>query len=124
VSNAFTGPEPLRRVLASYPRLAVVVAHMGAPEYDGFLDLALRHERVHLDTTMAFTDFFEAEAPYPKGLLPRLLDLQDRVLLGSDVPTIPYPYLHQLESLARLDLGDDWLRAVCWQNGARLFGLE
>ena len=124
VANAFTGPEPLRRVLASYPRLAVVVAHMGAPEYDGFLDLALRHDRVHLDTTMTFTDFFETEAPYPRDLLPRLVDLQDRVLLGSDVPTIPYPYLHQLESLARLDLGDDWLRAVCWENANRLFDTE
>ena len=41
----------------------------------------------------------------------------DKVLLGTDFPTIPYPYAHQLESLARLDLGDDWLRAVCWENG-------
>ena len=43
------------------------------------------------------------------------------VLLGSDFPTIPYPYAHQLEGLERLGLGDDWLRAVCWGNGARLF---
>ncbi|NUR09827.1 MAG: amidohydrolase [Nocardioidaceae bacterium] len=123
VGNAFTGPDPLRRVLARYPRLAVVVAHMGAPEYAEFLALAEAHERVHLDTTMTFTDFFEGEAPYPRELLPRLVDLQDRVLLGSDVPTIPYPYLHQLESLRRLDLGDAWLRAVCWENAARLFGV-
>ena len=32
------------------------------------------------------------------------------------------PTRHQLESLARLDLGDDWLRQVCWENGAALFG--
>ena len=60
--------------------------------------------------------------PIPRSCRPRLLDLQGKVLLGSDFPTIPYPYLHQLEGLARLDLGDDWLRAVCWENGARLFG--
>jgi predicted TIM-barrel fold metal-dependent hydrolase len=54
--------------------------------------------------------------------VPRLVDLQDRILLGSDFPSIPYPYLHQLESLERLGLGDDWLRAVCWHNGAALFG--
>ena len=28
---------------------------------------------------------------------------------------------HQLAALHRLDLGEDWLRAVLWQNGARLF---
>jgi uncharacterized protein len=95
---------------------------MGAPEYAEFLALAETHERVRLDTTMAFTDFFEDASGYPRDLLPRLADLQDKVLLGSDFPTIPYPYAHQLEGLARLDLGDEWLRAVCWHNAARLFG--
>ena len=104
--------------------LAVVVAHLGAPEYVEFLELAERFERVYLDTTMAFTDFFEQMAPYPTALLPRLADLGEKVLLGSDFPTIPYPYLHQLESLERLGLGEHWLRAVCWDNGARLFGMN
>ena len=124
VPNAFTGPEPLARVLARWPRLAVVVAHLGAPEYDEFLSLAERFERVHLDTTMVFTDFFGGMSTFPPSLLPRLVDLREKVLLGSDFPTIPYPYLHQLEALARLDLGEEWLRAVCWDNGARLFGMN
>jgi predicted TIM-barrel fold metal-dependent hydrolase len=70
-----------------------------------------------------FTDFFEELAPYPPSLLPRMVDLGDKVLLGSDFPNIPYAYAHQLEALERLALGDDWLRAVCWDNGARLFGI-
>jgi len=93
---------------------------MGAPEVEQFLRLAERYERVRLDTTMVFTDFFGVE--YPDALLPRLVDLQHKVLLGSDFATIPYPYAHQLEGLQRLDLGDDWLRSVCWENGVRLFG--
>jgi len=124
VPNAFTGPEPLARVLARWPRLSVVVAHLGAPEYDAFLSLAERFERVHLDTTMVFTDFFGEMSTFPPSLLPRLVDVGEKVLLGSDFPTIPYPYLHQLESLAGLDLGEEWLRAVCWDNGARLFGMN
>jgi hypothetical protein len=124
VPNDFTGPEPLARVLARWPRLAVVVAHLGAPEYHEFLSLAERFERVHLDTTMVFTDFFGEMSTFPPSLLPRLVDLRDKVLLGSDFPTIPYPYLHQLESLARLDVGEEWLRAVCWDNGVRLFGMN
>jgi uncharacterized protein len=104
--------------------LLLVVAHLGMPEYADFLTLAESYPRVHLDTTMAFTDFIERHAPFPRELRPRLRDLGDRVVLGSDFPTIPYSYAHQLESLARLDLGDDWLRAVCWHNGARLFGID
>jgi predicted TIM-barrel fold metal-dependent hydrolase len=74
---------------------------------------------------MALTDFYEAMAPFPAALRPRLreLGLAGKVLLGTDFPNLPYPYAHQLESLARADLGDDWLRAVCWGNAARLFGL-
>jgi uncharacterized protein len=124
VPNAFTGPAPLERVLMRWPRLAIVVAHLGAPEYDAFLSLAERFDHVHLDTTMVFTDFFEEMSTYPRSLLPRLADLREKVLLGSDFPTIPYPYLHQLEALERLGLGEQWLRSVCWENGARLFGMS
>jgi hypothetical protein len=120
--GTYTGPETLERLLRSHPRLVVVLAHMGLPEYAEFVALADTYEDLHLDTTMVFTDFSEVKAPFPRDLLPRLVDLQERILLGSDFPSIPYPYAHQLEALDRLELGDDWLRAVCWDNGARMFG--
>lgn len=122
VANENTGPGPVREVLERHPRLTAVIAHMGAPEYTEFLELAERFERVHLDTTMAFTDFFEEMAAFPVELLPRLSDLGDKVLLGSDFPNIPYRYAHQLEALARLGLGEEWLRRVCWENAAALIG--
>ncbi|MFC7012954.1 amidohydrolase family protein [Streptomyces viridiviolaceus] len=116
-----TGPGPIARVLARHPRLRLVVAHMGMPEYEDFLDLAERYDEVRLDTTMAFTDFSERLAPFPRRALPRLAGLGDRILLGSDFPNIPYPYVHQLRALERLELGDGWLRGVCHDNAARLF---
>jgi hypothetical protein len=122
VATEFTGPQPLLEVLERHPRLTAVIAHMGAPEYREFLEMAERFERTHLDTTMAFTSFFEAEAPFPADLVPRLQALGGRVLLGSDFPNIPYPYAHQLESLESLGMGEGWLRAVCWDNGVELFG--
>jgi predicted TIM-barrel fold metal-dependent hydrolase len=127
MGNEFTGPEHLARLLRRHPRLRVVVAHLGAPEYAEFLDLAERYPETRLDTTMVFTDFFEVEGAFPDALLPRLAELGDRVLLGTDFPTIPYPYAHQLEALARLQdrhpgLDEDWLRRVCWHNGVGLFG--
>ncbi|GAA1899247.1 amidohydrolase family protein [Lapillicoccus jejuensis] len=119
----FTGPGPVEAVLRRFPRLVLVIAHLGMSEYDAFATLAERYPTVHLDTTMAGTDFTEATTPMPPGHASRLADLRDQVVLGSDFPNIPYPYAHQLEALDRLGLGDDWLRAVLWDNGARLLGL-
>ncbi|WP_309136290.1 amidohydrolase family protein [Nocardioides campestrisoli] len=127
IPTEHTGPGPVAQLLARHPRLRLVIAHMGAPEYAEFLNLAETYEHVRLDTTMAFTDFFtEMGGPFPSDLLPRVADLGEKVLLGSDFPNIPYPYVHQLESLERLaarhpGLGEPWLRAVCWENAVRLF---
>jgi predicted TIM-barrel fold metal-dependent hydrolase len=122
IPGRHTGPGPMGDVLRKHPRLTAVIAHLGMPEYAEHLQLAETYPNVHLDTTMACTPFTEALAPFPRDLLPRYAALQHRVVLGSDFPNIPYQYAVQLESLERLDLGDDWLRAVCWENGLRLLG--
>jgi uncharacterized protein len=122
----FTGPGPFGGVLARHPTLAAVVAHLGMPEYDAFLDLVEKYPNVHLDTTMAFVDFWdgvEAQTRLARSLAARLDAARDRVVLGTDFPNIPYRYGHQLEALRRTGLDDDWLRAVLWDNGARLLGL-
>lgn len=121
--GSHTGPAPMRALLRRHPRLVLVVAHLGMNEYHGFADLAQEYAGVHLDTTMAATDFMERVAPLPLDYLPRLADLGDKVVLGSDFPNIPYPYAHQIEALDRLGLGAEWMRAVLWGNGARLLGL-
>jgi hypothetical protein len=110
--GTFTGPEPVGRLLELFPRLVLVIAH-----------LVERYPNVHLDTTMAGTAFSNAFAPMTDDYVRRLGDLGDRVVLGADFPNIPYPYAEQLLALHRFDLGDEWLRAVLWDNGARLMGL-
>jgi hypothetical protein len=119
-AGRFTGPGPFGEVLARHPTLVAVIAHMGMPDYADFLELAARHESVHLDTTIAFTDFAERDAPFPREMRPRLADLAHRIVLGSDYPNVPHTYAHQLAALARLDLGEDWLRTVLWDNPLRL----
>jgi predicted TIM-barrel fold metal-dependent hydrolase len=123
VPGAYTGPGPIAELLARHPRLRLVIAHLGMPEYQEFLDLAQRYDRVMLDTTMAFTAFAEAGAPFPRGAVPRLAHLGDRILLGTDFPNIPYTYAEALRALERTGLGIAWLRAVCHDNAARLFTL-
>lgn len=122
--GSYTGSARIADVLSRYPQLSLVIAHMGMPEYDEFADLALRFERVHLDTTMAFTDFVEARTPTSQSYRARLPLLQHKIVLGSDFPNIPYPYAHQLAALAGLGLGDDWMRSVLWHNGALLLALD
>ncbi|MPZ72054.1 MAG: amidohydrolase family protein [Nitriliruptorales bacterium] len=123
VPGPFTGPEPLAAVLNAYPGLVAVIAHMGGPEYAEFLQLAVRYPNVHLDTTMTFTDFTDGIQPFPEDLLPVLAAHPDRVVFGSDFPNIPHPYAHQVQAVVRLGLGDEWLRAVCYDNGVRLLRL-
>ena len=119
----YTGPAPMEALLARYPRLRLVVAHLGWPEYTEFLDLAGRYDSVLLDTTMAFTSFIEEQAPFPRADLPRLEAFGDRVLLGTDFPNIPYSYADALEAPESAGLSKEWLRAVCHDNAAKLFAL-
>lgn len=120
-----TGPAPIRELLRRYPRLALVIAHMGMPEYADFLDICTAHDNVHLDTTMAFTPFVDDMMPAPGEVLRRLPDVADRILFGSDFPNIPYDYATAMTAITALDgIDDTWLRGVFYGNAARLFALN
>lgn len=120
----FTGPGPFGEVLARHPALTAVIAHAGAPEYEEHFRLARAFENVHIDTTMVGTPFMDDIAPLGREVVRQLADLQDKVVLGTDFPNIPYAYAEQLAALDRFELGADWLRAVCWYNGVRLLRVE
>lgn len=121
----YTGPGPVTALLRRHPRLRLIVAHMGMPEYTEFLDLADRYPDVRLDTTMAFTPFVEETMPFPASEYGRLRDYADRILFGSDFPNIPYGFLDALRVLTGLPGVDDaWLRKVLHDNAAHLFQLD
>ncbi len=110
-NERWCGPEPVRRLLARFPELRLVIAHMGMPDQDAFVSLAEAHQNLWLDTAMVFTD-----PPYlgppPLHLRERVSALRDQIVFGSDFPTIPRQFAAQVSGLAALRLGDDWLRAV------------
>jgi uncharacterized protein len=117
-----TGPEPIRILLQRFPRLRLIIAHMGMPEYVDFMDICENSSDVRLDTTMAFTPFVEELMPFPSTQLNRLRHLGDRILFGSDFPNIPYSYADAMRSLTRLPgIDDAWLRSVFYENAAALF---
>jgi hypothetical protein len=119
--GAYTGPEIWARVMANHPRLPVVVAHLGMPDYEAFLDLADQYPAMRLDTTTVFPEFGARAWPFPAHALPRLRDLGDRILFGSDYPAIPYSYAEQVASIAALGLGEEWLCCVFHNNAARIW---
>jgi predicted TIM-barrel fold metal-dependent hydrolase len=124
-----TGLDVFGEVLSAHPRLVAVLAHAGMPEYGPALDLAARYPNVHLDTTMVGTDFSnEVVGALPADWAARLVDLGDRVVLGTDFPQIPYQYAEQLRAIhgwAAADdrLGPAFLRRVLHDTPARLLGL-
>jgi predicted TIM-barrel fold metal-dependent hydrolase len=126
--GAFTGLDLFEEVLAAHPGLVAVLAHAGLPDFGAALDLMARYPRLHLDTTMVGTAFTERFAPLPPDWASRLVDVADRVALGSDFPNIPYPYDEQLAAIrawAEADdrLGDQFVQAVLHDTPARLLGL-
>ena len=119
----FTSPEYIRMLVERHPELKVVVAHMGANEYEEYLTLAERHEHLYLDTTMVFVGFLALNR-FPKGHLERLEVVANKVLFGSDFPTIPYPLTHAVQSILDLPLSGQAKRRILGENALGLFGLE
>ena len=130
IPGRHTGIGIIGEVMDRHPRLPLVLAHAGLPEYDEALGLVARHPAVRLDTTMVGTPFTEGFAPLPADWPARLADLagEGRVVLGTDYPNIPYGYWRQLEVIrgwAAADgrLGEGFLRSVLHDAPAELLGV-
>ncbi len=121
-----TQPHGVAQLLERHPELKLIVAHLGAGETDFYLDLARTHDGVYLDTAMALTDYMGG----PTALAPRTLSKLEaaghagKIVFGSDFPNIPYSFSHQVEALARLGFGSEWMRAVLWDNPFQALALN
>lgn len=119
----FTAPAYMKALVERFPRLRIIVAHMGAWEFAEYMSLAEQYDHVYLDTTMVFVGF-EAVDPFPLPLLARLERLSGKVLFGSDFPNIPYPLSHAVTGIGALPLSEGAMRRILWENAAALFGIE
>lgn len=127
--NAFDGFPRFARVMDMFPRLKVVVAHMGSLETRQFMALMERCPNLYLDTTMAFAPVrhehrrIETRLNRISVTNGDLLRWQDRIVFGSDFPNLPYPYEEEREALWLRDLPLATFRKIFRDNAAALLGL-
>jgi uncharacterized protein len=109
-------PIHLDAVAAEHPRLQIIAAHFGWPWHLELIAMALHKSNLHIDISGWAPRHLPAEVV--REMSGRL---RDRFLFGSD-----YPFIRPercLEELDRLGLGEEVLRRLLVDNGARLLGL-
>ena len=115
--NRFADPMAADDVALDFPRLPLILAHAGRPLYmTTAMFLARRHANVHLDLS---------GIPPAKLLeyLPRLEELSDRCLWGTDYPSPGVASMRRnVQAFLALDLSDDAKRRILFDNAAALLG--
>jgi len=115
--NVYADPMPLDDVGVDFPELVVILAHLGRPLYaeESFF-LLRRHPRFYGDVS----------GIPPRGLLryfPRLADVADKLLWGTDWPGPMVPGMRDnLEQFLALDLSEEVRRKLLQDNADQLFG--
>jgi hypothetical protein len=106
------------RLLENFPGLTLCVPHLGADEFRAYQRLLERHDTLWLDTAMALTDYLPFENRVP------LADLRpDRVMYGSDFPSLPYAWDRELKWLQAAGLKAAHLEAVLGGNAREFLGI-
>jgi predicted TIM-barrel fold metal-dependent hydrolase len=113
--NRFADPMAVDDVAVDFPRLSIVLAHAGRPLYmTTAVFLARRHPNVRLDLS---------GIPPRKLLeyLPRLEEISDRCLWGTDFPSPGIGSMRaNVDDFLALPLTDDARRRILFDNAATL----
>ena len=119
VGNEFVGLDQFRKLLVRYPDMQANVAHMGALEYRGFMDLLDIYPGLYLDTSYSFFKDMQDKGGYNLGSEP-LEKHKDRILYGSDFPNLILPRESEIETLLAYELSPEFYEMVFYENGRRL----
>jgi len=111
--------ERLEHVLKDFPDLKICVPHMGFDETSAYREMIEKYDNLWLDTTMVITDYFSIEEKIALGHY-----RSDRIMYGSDFPTIPYAWDRELKELKTADISYDVLEKICNKNAADFFNLK
>lgn len=109
-------PSAIDELAADFPNLTIVAAHPGWPWVDEMTAVALHKGNV----------FWEVSGWAPKYFPPQLKTdirgrLRDKIMFGSDYPSIPHARL--LREWSELGYADDVMERVFHGNAERVLGL-
>lgn len=114
--NVFADPMACDDVAVDFPGTTLVLCHAGRPIwFETAFFLARRHPNVRLELS---------GIPPQKLLaaLPRLAEISDRLIWGTDWPSMGVTTMRRnVELFLALPLPDDVKRRVLWDNGAALY---
>lgn len=117
VGNEFVGIGGFKKLLRQYPDIPVTIAHMGAYEYDEFLELLDDYPHLMMDTAFVFLPDYEGAFHKDPEVLEKY---QDRILYGSDFPNIIFPRELEIETLMKYGLSKTTLENILYNNGNRI----
>lgn len=114
--NVFADPMPVDDVALDFPELKIIMAHAGRPLYaDTAFFLLRRHPNV----------FADVSGIPPKGLLrflPRLAEVADKILWGTDWPSPGVASMRgNVEAFQALDLAPEVQHKVLWSTAEAMF---
>ncbi|MAG15137.1 MAG: hypothetical protein CL874_04580 [Dehalococcoidales bacterium] len=120
----FAEPDNFARVLEAFPRLTLILAHLGSAWWDERLELAQKYPNVYFDTSQGFAAPDRIPVVAHRGLAEedavrvfRKIGVE-RIIFGTDFPGIdPQP---QLEQIIRLPLTDEEKRMILVENAQRI----
>ena len=109
-------PLLLDDVAVDFPHLTILLAHAGRPFwYEQAFWMARRHSNVYLEVS-------GLPAQNLLSYFPRLEDLADKIVYGSDWPGNPY-IRRNIDAIGRLPLLDETKSKILGGTAARLLGL-
>lgn len=112
------GVGRVERVLQRFPKLTLVVPHLGLDEVSAYLALLDRYENLYLDTTMAYARYFALEH---EPSLASLAAHVGRLLYGTDFPALPYAWDRELRHLVTAPIDAAGRRALFSENARRVY---
>lgn len=115
---AISGASFTRNLLKKFPKLKVIVPHLGADEFDRFFDLMGEFPNLRMDTTMALAGYFPFTIPWEK-----IETCSDRILYGSDFPNIPYDMCAEMTAIRSSGLSKEAQEKILFRNATQLFRL-
>jgi predicted TIM-barrel fold metal-dependent hydrolase len=116
--HPFLGVERLKPALLRFPRMKILLPHLGLYELEPTLEMLARFPNLYLDTAWVLGNPAAPLAPEKIGEV--IAAFPDRILYGSDFPLLEYAPQIGVEALENLSLAEDILAGVLRDNARRL----